>query len=74
MSWAEFAVTIARTCKLDERLIDAVPVVEMGWLAPRPAYVPLASTRGALLSSLDEAIKAFADEIEKQGKRQSAAA
>lgn len=73
VSWAEFAQAIARACQLDERLIDAVPVAEMGWPARRPAYVPLGSTRGALLPSFDEAVKAFANEIAKQGHRRAAA-
>lgn len=69
VSWAEFAEAIAAQCGLDERLIDGVPGAEMGWAAPRPAYVPLASIRGTLLPSFDEAVEAFGHEVGQQGSR-----
>lgn len=74
VSWAEFATLIARRCGLDETLVDPVPAADMGWAGPRPAFVPLASTRGALLPPLDEALRQFAQEVERHGTRQRAAA
>ena len=74
LSWAEFAVAIARACKLDERLIDAVPAADMGWLASRPTYVPLGSSRSALMPTFDAAMDAFTSEIARQGRYQLAVA
>jgi dTDP-4-dehydrorhamnose reductase len=67
LDWAEFGRRIARACHLDEKLIQPVRAAELGFQALRPAYAPLASTRGTLLPSLDEAIERFAHEAAQQG-------
>ncbi|MBX9881694.1 MAG: sugar nucleotide-binding protein [Sphingomonas sp.] len=59
MSWAEFARAVARALGLDTGLIDAVPAATLGFAAPRPPAVPLASTRGALMPSFDAALSGF---------------
>jgi dTDP-4-dehydrorhamnose reductase len=60
LSWAAFAVRVADACGLDARLIDAVPGRTLGWRAPRPANAALASERGGLPPSLDDALRRFA--------------
>lgn len=60
LSWAEFAKSLACATGLDEALVDAVPHGALGWTARRPRYAALASTRGQLMPSLDDAIARFA--------------
>ncbi|WP_294332825.1 SDR family oxidoreductase [uncultured Sphingomonas sp.] len=57
LSWAAFAVAIADACGLPVALVDAVPGSALGWKAPRPRHVPLASQRMPALAS---AVEAFA--------------
>lgn len=61
LSWAEFAVRIATACNLDPGLVKPVPAAALGWQAPRPRYVALASERGAIPEPLDVSIAKFAD-------------
>lgn len=67
LDWAEFGKRIARACRLDDNLILPVGAAELGFRALRPAYAPLASARGTLLPSLDEAIERFAHEATRLG-------
>jgi len=67
VSWAQFAVRVARACSLDEDLIDFVPGAELGWKAIRPAASALVSEKGALMPDLSHAIERFAREIESCG-------
>ncbi|MGU3316865.1 family 1 glycosylhydrolase [Sphingomonas sp. M6A6_1c] len=60
MSWAAFAVRIAHACGLDPRLVRPVAGAALGWRAPRPRAVTLASDRIALPGSLDAALARFA--------------
>jgi dTDP-4-dehydrorhamnose reductase len=62
VSWAEFAVEIARACGLDESLIDFVRGEELGWKAPRPAASALRSDKGTPMPSLASALARFASE------------
>jgi len=64
VSWAHFAVRVARACSLDERLIHFVPSDELGWNATRPAASALVSEKGSLMPSLSQAIERFAQEVE----------
>jgi dTDP-4-dehydrorhamnose reductase len=57
VGWADFATAVADACGLPSRLVDPVPGSVLGWKAPRPRYVPLASQR---MPSLDTALHAFA--------------
>lgn len=68
VSWAEFARRLAVGLGLDPDRIDPRPGGELGWRAPRPTFVPLASTRGASLPSLDHAIHCFARELLDSGR------
>ena len=68
VAWSEFARLIARSCGLDETLVEPRPGVDLGWRAARPAFVPLASERGRLMPSLDRAIERFARELRAAGR------
>ncbi|MBX9813183.1 MAG: dTDP-4-dehydrorhamnose reductase [Proteobacteria bacterium SG_bin5] len=72
LSWADFAHRIAEALALDARLIDAVPAATLGFAAPRPPAVPLASTRGALMPSFEAALAAFAAGMAGQEARAAA--
>jgi dTDP-4-dehydrorhamnose reductase len=65
VSWAIFARRVAEAVGLDERLIDGVAGASLGWTAARPLQVALASERCAVLGSLDERIKSFADDLNR---------
>lgn len=58
LSWAGFAVEIARACGLPTALVDPVPGASLGWRAARPPQVPLVST---MMPPLEAALQAFAD-------------
>lgn len=59
LSWAGFAHLLADRAGLDpELVVDAGPRT-LGWRAPRPRDVTLASERGNFLSELDEAVERF---------------
>lgn len=59
LTWADLARRAARLAGLDERLVRGRPTRELNLAAPRPAYSALASERGALLPSLDEALECY---------------
>jgi dTDP-4-dehydrorhamnose reductase len=56
---ADFARAVVRGASLPEDRIQAVPAAELGWVAPRPLYSVLGSSRGLLMPSLDQAIAAY---------------
>lgn len=60
LSWLEFGRKIADALGLDRSLVRAARPEQLGWRAPRPANAALASTRGALLPSLDDALRRHA--------------
>ncbi|ATY30659.1 sugar nucleotide-binding protein [Sphingomonas psychrotolerans] len=60
VSWADFAMMIADKLHLQANLIQPVLAEDFDLRAPRPAFVPLATTRGAGLPPLDTAIAQFA--------------
>jgi dTDP-4-dehydrorhamnose reductase len=68
VSWAEFACRIADALGYDRKLVDPMPGVDLGWRAKRPAYVPLATRRGANLPPLEDALRRFASEIHASGR------
>ncbi|MEO6380110.1 MAG: family 1 glycosylhydrolase, partial [Caulobacteraceae bacterium] len=59
LSWAAFARLLARTAGLDERLVIDAAGADLGWTAARPAYSVLASTRGQVMPSLEDAVSRF---------------
>ncbi|HEU0043085.1 family 1 glycosylhydrolase [Sphingomonas sp.] len=61
VSWAGFARRIAAALDLDPALVVEAEQGELGWRAARPASAALASERGQLLPTLDDAIRRHAD-------------
>jgi dTDP-4-dehydrorhamnose reductase len=55
-TWAELAYKIAEIAQLDNSLIDAVPVKEMGLTALRPNNSALVSEKGVQMPALDDAL------------------
>ena len=60
LSWAAFGLRLATACGLDTSEISPVTGASLNRPAPRPAFSALASARGALLPSLEDAIERFA--------------
>lgn len=67
VTWAEFAGRLARALDLDERLVVGVPHATFGWAAARPPAVGLATERGEVLPSLDDAIRRYAQRVGECG-------
>ena len=59
VSWAEFAFLIADKFELDKSFIEAVNASEMNFLAKRPFNSVLASERGHLLPSFEQAMNEY---------------
>jgi len=59
LTWADFARDAARHAGLDGSLVQAVPGLELGQVARRPAYSALDSARGRLLPTLDDALARY---------------
>lgn len=62
VSWFDFGRRVAETMGLDPRRVRPAGPDQLGWRAPRPAFVPLGSTRGQLLPK-------FADALERHRTR-----
>ena len=62
ISWADFAVMVARRAGLDTGLVQKVPTASMVRPALRPQYSALASERGMLLPPLENAVDRFLTE------------
>jgi dTDP-4-dehydrorhamnose reductase len=60
VTWFEFAAKLAAALDLDGSRLVGSPAAHFGWPARRPARVALASERGWLMPTLDEAIVRFA--------------
>ncbi|HEV7912494.1 MAG TPA: sugar nucleotide-binding protein, partial [Albitalea sp.] len=58
-SWADFAQRAAQACGLDASLIEAVDGASLGQAARRPARVELASERGDLMPTLEDAVARY---------------
>ncbi len=59
LSWADLARRACEHAGLDDRLVQPVRGIELGQRARRPAFCPLASERGRLLPSLDDALRRY---------------
>jgi dTDP-4-dehydrorhamnose reductase len=66
VSWAQFARRIAAALGHDPARVRGVASQSLGWTAPRPAYAPLTSRRGAVMPSLDDAVARFAQRAEHE--------
>jgi len=64
ISWAELARHAARHAGLDANLVEARPTAFLQLAAPRPLYSVLASERGQLLPSLEDALTRYLNERE----------
>ena len=60
VSWFELATRAAEQAGVDTRRLVACGWAELGFVAARPAYSVLASERGAVMPSLDDALRRFA--------------
>jgi dTDP-4-dehydrorhamnose reductase len=60
VTWLELAQQAAECAGLDGSRIEGCQSIDIGWTAPRPAYAALASERGTLLGSLDDALRRYA--------------
>lgn len=60
VTWAEFARKLAEALDLDGELITPTPWRNLGWAAERPPHVPLASERGCLMPTLENALARYA--------------
>ncbi|HUR39517.1 MAG TPA: sugar nucleotide-binding protein, partial [Planctomycetota bacterium] len=59
ITWADLALEIAQQSGLDPRLVVRSPMGALGYSAPRPLFSALRSSRGRLLSPLDDALRRF---------------
>lgn len=59
LSWAGFARALAIADDLDPDAVETVEAASLGWQAPRPTDVALASERGNVLPGIDDAIARF---------------
>jgi dTDP-4-dehydrorhamnose reductase len=63
-TWADFARRAAGMAGLDAGLIEACSTRSLGFAAQRPLYSVLASERGTLLPTLDDALARYVQERE----------
>jgi dTDP-4-dehydrorhamnose reductase len=63
---AAFAIEIAHRFGLNAQLINSMRYSGMGTGMAMPLYSPMKSMKGALLPSLDNALRRFTDEIKKE--------
>ncbi len=61
-TWANFARRAAELAGLDASLVIERPASALGYVAPRPRYSALASVRGPLMPSLEDAIQRYTAE------------
>jgi len=59
LSWADFARRASEHARLDPRDILTTRGIDLGQVAPRPAFCALRSERGLLLPSLDDALSRY---------------
>ena len=69
ITWADLAYHVAEKLDLDKSLIHAVAAHEMNYVARRPNYSVLASERGHLLPSLENALERYLFEEAKEKRK-----
>lgn len=74
ITWAELARLAARRAGLDPQLVEARPTVFLQLAAPRPLYSVLASERGQLMPTLEDALGRYLNERETRFAAMSVAA
>jgi dTDP-4-dehydrorhamnose reductase len=63
---ADFVRAIVRGASLPVERVQGVRAAEIGWLAPRPHYSVLGSSRGLLMPPLDQAIAHYLESAPEQ--------
>jgi len=69
VSWAGFAQMVAEAAGLDAGLVDPVPGVMLGQIAPRPRYSPLQTERGLTLARLEDAVTQYLANVQAELSR-----
>src|SRR3954454_4936070 len=69
VSWKEFAEQIATVTRLPPQLIEGVPTRTLGYAAARPRYAVLASERGAIMPTLDDALARYLRDVVLEAPR-----
>lgn len=69
VSWAGFAQMVAEAAGLDAGLVDPVPGVMLGQIAPRPRYSALHSERGLTLARLEDAVTQYLANVQAELSR-----
>ena len=59
LSWAALAQRVAALAGFSPGMVHPVPTHTMGWAARRPRYAVLASERGAIMPSLEDALARY---------------
>lgn len=66
LSWYEFAERIVERCGLPHGMLDRGSAETLGWIAKRPRYAALGTSRGLEMPSLDAAIDQFGERISRR--------
>lgn len=66
VSWAALAIAVARAAGHAEPRIVPTPAADMHWRATRPRFSALTSVRGVLLPPLEDALRRFERERDKE--------
>ncbi|MGZ8484515.1 MAG: SDR family oxidoreductase, partial [Candidatus Binatia bacterium] len=66
VTWAELALRAARTCGLDEQLVQICRSSDLNFVAPRPIYSALGSHRARLMPTLTDALNRLLSSPESQ--------
>ncbi|HET6521125.1 MAG TPA: family 1 glycosylhydrolase [Geminicoccaceae bacterium] len=61
VTWADLAREAARGAGLDPKRVRGVASAELGWVARRPSYSALDSSRGFIMPSLEGALRRYFD-------------
>lgn len=72
LTWADFANEIADRFGLNRQYLNAVPTNQLRHPAKRPLYSVLGSSRGALLPSLEDALRRYTAEMEHLVQKEKA--
>lgn len=62
IAWADLARLAAKQAGVSIKSLVALPAQELGWIAPRPTYSVLGSSRGEIMPCLDSAISKYFNE------------
>ncbi|MBD2195826.1 MULTISPECIES: family 1 glycosylhydrolase [Calothrix] len=62
IAWADLARLAAKKAGVSVNSLISVPTQELGFIAPRPVYSVLGSSRGELMSHLDSAISRYLED------------